>query len=144
MLKKRPQAGARKRRRISQNMSRQGTVSVEMAFCLPILFVMFTASIDLIRYNLLRNVVTQATYEGARTALVKGATVADVEQAVNSTMVAFNPDLNYTIDVAPASLPSLTDTIEVTVVCDLSGEGWIITSNLLGDSMQNTMVLKNR
>lgn len=129
--------------RSRQARQRDGSVSVEMAMCMPILFLMFMGSLDLIRYNLLRNIVTQAAYEGARSALVKGAAISDVTDAIDDTMSTFNSNLQYTVVVNPSSLPSLSETISVTVNCDLSGPGWIVSGNILGTSMQETMTIKN-
>ncbi|QDV68931.1 TadE-like protein [Rosistilla carotiformis] len=122
---------------------RTGAVTVEMAFCIPILLFLFVASADVIRYNLLRNVVAQAAYEGARTALVQGATVAEVQTAVDDTITAFNPKLNYEVTVNPGTLPTLAATIRVTVDCDLSSDGWIVMGKFLDSDVSHSIEIRN-
>ena len=122
---------------------RAGATTVEMAFCLPILFLLFLGSIDLIRYNLLRNVVTQATYEAARAGSVKGATIADVQNTVELELQRFGVDLDYTLTTVPATLPSSTsDTLTVTIVSNIRSAGWILSNYIMGDTMTESMTIK--
>ena len=67
--------------------------AVEMAVCLPVLFLIFFGSIDLIRYNLLRNIVAHATYEAARHGIVRGATIDEVEAKVATELASFGKNL---------------------------------------------------
>lgn len=139
-----------KRRGISQRGARRGspgnrraTVATEMAICLPILFLVFLGSIDLIRYNLLRNVVTHATYEAARAGIVKGATIQDVEAIVQTELSRFATPLPYTITTDPAVLPaSSSDTLTITITCDVREAGWILSQHFPGNTMEETMTVK--
>ncbi|QDS88956.1 TadE-like protein [Rosistilla ulvae] len=127
-----------------ERRGRQGAVTVEMAFCIPILLFLFVASADVIRYNLLRNMVAQAAYEGARTALVQGATIAEVQGAVDDTITAFNPRLSYDVTIDPATLPTLAATIRVTVDCDLSSDGWIVMGKFLDSQISHSIEIQNQ
>ena len=122
---------------------RRGAVTVETALCLPIMFMLFFFSVDLIRYNLLSNVISQATYEGARTALVRGATIADVEAAVTNTVAAFDADLNYDMTISPNPLDPSAPEVSITVSCDMTEEGWVLSKYMMGQTLQQTMVLQN-
>lgn len=131
------------RRRSGSGTNRQGTVATEMAICLPILFMVFLGSIDLIRYNLLRNIVTHATYEAARTGIVKGATIQDVEAVVETELSRFSSPLQYTITTDPAVLPATSsDTLTITVTADVREAGWILSKHFPGDTMSETMTVK--
>ncbi len=122
---------------------RSGTVATEMAICLPILFMVFLGSIDLIRYNLLRNIVTHATYEAARTGIVKGATIQDVEAVVETELSRFSAPLGYTITTDPAVLPATgSETLTITVTADVREAGWILSHHFPGDTMSETMTVK--
>lgn len=121
---------------------RSGVVTVEMAICLPVMFMLFLGSIDLIRYNLLRNVVSQATYEGCRTALVRGATTAEINDVVENTIATYDPDLSYTLTMNPTSLDTNSDTITLTLTADIRAAGWIVSKQILGSTMVETMTVE--
>lgn len=134
---------SRNGRKRKENLLRSGTVATEMAICLPILFMVFLGSIDLIRYNLLRNVITHATYEAARTGIVNGATIQDVEDVVETELNRFAAPLEYTITTNPAVLPAVgSDTLTITITCDVREAGWILSDHFPGDTMQETMTIK--
>lgn len=123
--------------------SRRATVATEMAVCLPILFLVFLGSIDLIRYNLLRNVITYATYEAARTGIIKGATIEDVEAVVSDEIGRFASPIAYTITTDPAVLPAVnSDTLTITITCDVREAGWILSKHFPGNTMEETMTVK--
>ncbi|HBE69037.1 MAG TPA: hypothetical protein DDW52_12885 [Planctomycetaceae bacterium] len=129
--------------RRKQRTLRAGTVATEMAVCLPILFMVFLGSIDLIRYNLLRNVITHATYEAARTGIVKGATIEDVQQVVETELDRFAAPLEYTITTDPAVLPAVgSETLTITITCDVREAGWILSDHFPGDTMQESMTIQ--
>ncbi len=131
------------RRAARRNSDRCGAVATEMAVCLPILFMVFLGSIDLIRYNLLRNVVTQATYEAARAGIVRGATRSDVEAVVQSEISRFAPTLNYTLTTNPPVFPTNgTGTLQVTLRCNIRDAGWIISRYIAGDIMEESVELE--
>lgn len=129
-----------KKRRRGQN--RSGATTVEMAFCLPVLFLMFLGSIDLIRYNLLRNIVSQATYQAARTGSVKGATIADVQAKVAEEMAKFGNGTDYTLTTSPTSLPSTQETLTITLESNIRSSGWILSNYITGSTMSETMTVK--
>ena len=126
-----------------QSDNRRGTVSTEMAICLPILFLLFMGSIDLIRYNLLRNIVSQATYEAARTALVRGSTAQEVRDAADDIISTFDPNLTYDLALTPEPLDDSVDTVTVTLTANLKNNGWIVSKHILGSTMSETMEISN-
>lgn len=130
--------------RKSRFHNREGTVATEMAVCLPIMFLLFLGSIDLIRYNLLRNIVTHAAYEAARTGIVKGATIDDVKAVVGDELSKFASPLEYTITTNPEVLPTsgASGTLQITVTADVRDAGWILSDHFPGDSMSETVEIE--
>jgi Flp pilus assembly protein TadG len=56
---------------------RCGSHTVEFAMVVPIIFTLFLGSIEITRLNFIRHTVANAAYEGARAAIVPGATEND-------------------------------------------------------------------
>ena len=126
---------------------RRGVAAVEMAVCLPVLFLIFFGSIDLIRYNLLRNIVAHATYEAARTGIVEGATIEEVSATVAAELAPFGKDLDYELAMTPNSLPDDDDDeMTITLTCDIRKGGWIVSGFITGDTIEETMtvLMENR
>ena len=72
----RGQATAKRRSRRARG--RRGATLVEFAFVAPVFFLILLASIEFSRLNMMRHTAAHAAYEGARTALVPGATADEV------------------------------------------------------------------
>ena len=126
---------------------RRGVAAVEMAVCLPVLFLIFFGSIDLIRYNLLRNIVAHATYEAARTGIVEGATIEEVSATVAAELAPFGKDLDYELAMTPNSLPDDDDDeMTITLTCDIRKGGWFVSGFITGDTIEETMtvLMENR
>jgi Flp pilus assembly protein TadG len=123
---------------------RNGATAVEMAMCMPILFLLLFGCYEFARANMMRHAVQAASYEGARTGIVPGATVRDVERSVQfvlSTVGVRNFDVvvspnpiglrSQKINVAVSlrmrdntSLPMLfNNNTELSGVCELNREG---------------------
>lgn len=102
------------RKRKYQSKPRAGAVTVEVAVCLPVLFLLLFGCLELAGANLLRHATESAAYEGARVGIIPGADPARVETAVNGilrTLGASGAD----IEILPAVITSETETIEVRV-----------------------------
>ena len=68
--------------------------------------------------------------------------MTEVQAAANATIQTHDPDLTYTLTVTPADLSTSSDTITVTVDADLRSGGWIVSKQILGSNMSETLVLK--
>lgn len=132
----------RVRKNRKQRGERNGVAALEMAVCLPVLFLIFFGSIDLIRYNLLRNIVAHATYEAARTGIVEGATVEEVTATVATELAPFGKDLEYELEMTPNALPDEDEgSITITLTCDIRKGGWIVSNYIIGDVIVETMTV---
>jgi Flp pilus assembly protein TadG len=105
------------------SLDRDGTVTVEMAFALPILFLVLFAAIDLARLNMIRNSAENAAYEGARRAILPGATPAQVKAAAETSLKAIGA-VNPTITITPSNLDPAIRTVSVKIDIPLASNAW--------------------
>ena len=84
--------------------------------CLPVLMLLIFGCYEFAKVNMTRNTVQAAAYEGARTGIVPGATVADVEASARFVLTTTGIT-NYSIQVTPNPIPlrSRQVTVEITV-----------------------------
>ena len=68
------------RRRIPSN--RQGTAVVEAALALPIIFLVILGTVEICNSIFIKQSLSLMAFEGARVAIIPGASLADVEQQV--------------------------------------------------------------
>ena len=103
---------------------RRGTLTVEFALTLPILFSIFIASLEFSRLNMVSNSTDNAAYEGAREGILPGATIAKVKAATSKSLDAVG--IKYArVIVTPTVITSATTTIEVAVVVPLRENAWV-------------------
>ncbi len=69
-----------------QRRAKRGAVAVEFAIAAPVFFLFLLASFEFGWLNVLRHTADNAAYEGARAAMVPGATAADATAKVNSIL----------------------------------------------------------
>ena len=113
-----PRSGTRKRR----NRRRvRGVAAIELALCLPVLLTITWMTIVACDMINLRHSLTLSAYEGARTAVVKGATNAQITEAatwvLDSRQVAegsINIGVPDVTEVVPGQY------IEVTAVAEIN------------------------
>lgn len=114
-------------RRGEQAHDRSGSVTVETAIVLPVLFAMMFAAVDCARLNMLRNSTQNAAYEGARNAITPGATAADATSAAKKVLDGVGVK-NYTIAVSPTTILSSTTKVTVTITVPLKFNSWMASS----------------
>lgn len=87
---------------------------VEFAICMPIMMVITFGSIEAANGIYLKQMVTQAAYEGARVATTIGATQADASSFAQQVLDSRNIQ-GYTITIQPTITASTPSGTEVTV-----------------------------
>ena len=106
----------RNRSRIAEK--RRGTVVVELAIVAPILVVIFLGMVEVSRVIMVQQIITNAAREGAREAILDGATITDVQTSVTQYLS------NSTISGATVSVtPDPTTTVsrqQITVTVNIS------------------------
>lgn len=97
-----------------QNKSaRRGAVTVEVAMCLPILFLILFGVYEFAHVNMVIHATQSAAYEAARTAIVPGATNRDAQDSARSVLGSVGVR-DFGINITPA-LNSTSDTVRVDV-----------------------------
>ena len=102
---------------------RTGSVTVETAIVLPILFTVMFAAVDCARLNMVRNTAQNAAYEGARNVITPGATANDATTVAQKVLNGVGIK-NYTISVSPSTITTATDTVTVTITVPLKDNSW--------------------
>ncbi len=82
---------------------RRGAAVVEMAMCLPILILLLFGAYEFARANMIRHAVNAAAYEGARSGIVPGASVADVEASARYILTTVGVR-NFRLNVSPSPI----------------------------------------
>ena len=99
---------------ISKNSKRDGAVTVEMALCLPVLFLLLFGCLEMAGANMLRHATESAAYEGARIGILPGATDAGVQQAVDHILTTIGAE-GSTVEILPQVRTPETESIQVNV-----------------------------
>ena len=111
---------------------RRGAATVEFALVVPVFFLLLFGTIEFSRMNMLRHSTASAAFEGARTAIVQGATADDVRTRATAILGAVGVTLAAEdVQVTPATLRNSTPEVTVTVTVPLSDHFWI-TPRFLG------------
>ncbi|MEM7454158.1 MAG: TadE family protein [Planctomycetota bacterium] len=105
----------KKQRRSSR---RKGATTVEMAFCLPVLFLFLFASYEMARANMMLHAAESAAYEGARTGIVPGASQQSIEDSVAFVMNSVGAS-DFDVAVTPSVIQRDTETVRVEVSVSL-------------------------
>lgn len=93
---------------------RTAATTVEFAFVLPVILLMFLGAIEITRLNFLRQTALNAAYEGARACVVPGASTTDGRTEAMRLLTAVNAHRGASVDVSmQQSLVNVTITIPV-------------------------------
>ena len=112
------------RRSTQRRSRRRGAAAAELAVCLPLIILLVLATIEACTMIYLKQSLTVAAYEGARTALTPGATSADV--TTQATQVLTDRDVQ---GGSVALTPLVFETaatgsylrVQATAPCDMNG-----------------------
>jgi Flp pilus assembly protein TadG len=97
---------------------------VEFAIVAPVFFILVMAAFEFGRINVLRHTADNAAYEGARRAMVPGATAAEaVGEAERILRIVGTRGAKVTVN--PTALGPEVDQITVTVEVPMGQNGWI-------------------
>ena len=111
---------------------RRGTTAVEFAMTAPILFLIFFASLEFSRYNMIQQTANNAAFEATRKCILPGYAATDgrttglnvLSQASISsgTVTIYDADANTVIS---STIPTTTQRIKATVSVPLSSNLWV-------------------
>jgi hypothetical protein len=108
----------------NHSQSRGGAALVEFAIVLPIILLIFAGMIEISRILLLQHSADTSAYEGARCAMVPGATSSEASQAAQSLLQAAGLKSSV-ITVSPTLIQEDTSLITVRVEIPISTNAWI-------------------
>ncbi len=95
---------------------RRGVAAVELAVCLPVIVLLVLGTIEACSMIFLKQSLSVAAYEGARTAIIPGKTKDDVQAACQQLLADRNVNGGQ-VTVKPADIAALNpgDFVDVTV-----------------------------
>jgi Flp pilus assembly protein TadG len=131
-----------RKRRALNNGSRRGVAASELAVCLPVIVLLVLAMIEACTMIFLKQSLTVAAYEGARTSLVPNATAAQVQAACNGVLRDRRVQ-GARVTLRPANLASVApgEYIEVNVAAPTDPNSVIPGSFLRGRTLSATAVM---
>jgi Flp pilus assembly protein TadG len=107
---------------------RRGAAVVEFAIVAPLFFLLIFGMIEYGRMVMVQQVITNASREGARRAVLDGATATEVSNTVNTYLnsagIDSNPDY-VTLDPADPSAAGYRQPVTVTVTVPFSDVSWL-------------------
>jgi len=119
---------------------RRGALTVEFALVAPLAFLVFFASFEFSRMNMVRHTIDIAAYEGARRGIVPGATAADVTDRVNQVLAQVSV-ADSQVTVTPGAIDNRTRQVTVDVQTPMDSNGFVAASffNNLTVQSQSTL-----
>lgn len=121
-------------------VKQRGHILVEFAMVLPIVATMSFAMVELSRFMLLQHTADTAAYEGARHAIVPGATSSEAIVATDELIKA-NGLRNVIIEVTPTDLTEDTPVVTVRVEIPIFENSWVPLFSFLGHSVSSEVSL---
>lgn len=103
--------------------NRRGAFTVEFALTAPVLFLVIFASLEFSRANMLKHTAANAAYEGARAAIVPGATATSARTAANAALAPLSVQ-SATVTVNPSTIAMNTQQVTVTVSIPMNQNGY--------------------
>lgn len=119
---------------------RAGGVTVEFALVAPLAFLIAFAGVELARVNMVRNAVTIAALEGARTGSLPGKTAADAQTSANGTLASVGVG-SATVTVTPTVITNTTASVTVQVTVPLDQNLWVYPQFFGGRSLTSSCTL---
>lgn len=113
---------------------RSGVAVVEFAVVAPVFVIMILGIIEFGRAFMVQQIITNASREGARRAIVEDATNSEVMAVVNNYLAATSVTGAVSVEVSPPPGPSIGfgDPITVTVSVPYDTVSWLGSPWLLG------------
>lgn len=114
---------------------RRGAAVVEFAIVAPLFFLLIFGMIEYGRMVMVQQVITNASREGARRAVLDGATAAEVQTTVNNYLTSAGIDSNpeyVTLDPADPGAAGYRQAVTVSVTVPFSDVSWIPAPLYLG------------
>jgi Flp pilus assembly protein TadG len=127
------------KRRAPRKPNSRGVAAAELAVCLPVVVLIVIATIEACSALFLKQSLTVAAYEGARTALADRTIPGSVQAAANQILTDRKVK-GATVTVSPANIASLQpgDYIDITVSAPCNSNSVVPTTFYRGRTLQAT------
>ncbi len=113
---------------------RRGTAAVEFALVAPIFFMLVLGMIEVGRAVMVQQILTNASREGARRAVLDGATASDVQTFVNTYLANTSlPAATITFPQGNPESATFGAPVEVRVSIPFSQVSWVPAPMYLGE-----------
>ncbi len=111
-----------------------GAAVVEFAVLAPLLFLLIFGMIEYGRMVMVQQLITNASREGARVAILDGMTNDDVEDAVQDHVGGGVPILDTNVTTTPSDITTAAggESVTVTVGVDFADVSWLPDALWLG------------
>jgi Flp pilus assembly protein TadG len=117
----------------SYRRNRRAAAAVEFAIVAPVFFLLILGMIEYGRMVMVQQVITNASREGARQAVLDGATTAEVTTVVNSYLTSGSiSGATVTVTPNPPTNAEFGDPVTVTVSIPFSQVSWLPSPMYLG------------
>ena len=125
----------------SPNHSRRGATAVEFALVFPMLFLFVFGALEFSGANMLRNTIENAAFEGARQAIIPGATASEAPIAAQSLLNILNIQ-DSTVTISPATIDINTESVTVTVIAPMTlANHYVMPKFFLGETLTASITL---
>ena len=104
--------------------NRNGAFTVEFALVASLFFSVLLGSFEFARLYFARHSLDQASYEAARVGIIQGATPEKVKARATQVLSAMGVSPK-SITVSPLVFTDTTETVTVSIECDVSANSWI-------------------
>jgi Flp pilus assembly protein TadG len=117
---------------------------VEFAVVAPLFFLLIFGMIEFGRMVMVQQIITNASREGARVAVLDGATATEVTTAVDNYMVSASVDgVNISVSPNPPSSAGYGEAVTVSVSVPFDQVSWLPSPMFLGgNTLSATTVMR--
>ena len=105
-------------------LARRGATTVEMAFVVPIVFMLTFGALEFARISMVRNTVEDALFEGARQSVLPGATSGKITTKVNAVLATTGVK-QAAVTVDPSTITNTTQKVTVRIRVPMSQNSWL-------------------
>jgi Flp pilus assembly protein TadG len=124
---------------------RRAAAAVEFAIVAPVFFLLVFGLIEYGRMVMVQQIITNASREGARTAVLDGATTAGVTAAVNNYLTSGSiSGATVTVNPNPPTTAQYGDPVTVTVSVPFSQVSWLPSPMYLGGKTLTSSTVMRR
>ena len=127
--------------------NRRAAAAVEFAVVAPVFFLLVLGMIEYGRMVMVQQVITNASREGARRAVLDGATTAEVQTTVNDYLTSgsiSSASATVTVSPNPPSNAEFGDPVTVTVSIPFSQVSWLPSPMYLGGKTLSATTVMRR